>query len=138
MDNSLAQMIEQCAKSAHAGTFSFGDAVGILMSLGVESYYADYRLLTVTYYLHNDATYTFKLQPPDTKIAQAFDVQALQAAIRGAQRGEVNYPQFIKLAMAAGCVSYSVWIAGRHVSYFGRRGEMHIEPFPDKSSDHRA
>ncbi len=131
MDDSVAQMIEQCAKSSHAGVLSFGEAVGILANLGVESYYADYRLLTVTYYLHNDSTYTFKLQAPDLKVAQLFDAQALQAAIRDAQRGEVNYPQFIQLAMAAGCVSYSVWIAGRHVCYFGRRGEVHVEPFPD-------
>ncbi len=131
MDDSVEQMIEQCAKSSHAGALSFGDAVGILASLGVESYYADYRLLAIIYYLHNDSAYTFKLQAPDLKIAQIFDARALQAAIRGAQRGEVNYPQFVQLAMAAGCVSYSVWITGRHVSYFGRRGEVHIEPFPD-------
>jgi len=24
-----------------------------------------------------------------------------------------------------------VWIAGRHVTYFGRKGEMHVEHFPN-------
>jgi uncharacterized protein YbcV (DUF1398 family) len=33
--------------------------------------------------------------------------------------------------MDAGCVGYTVWIAGRHVAYVGRRGEVHVERFPD-------
>jgi hypothetical protein len=28
-------------------------------------------------------------------------------------------------------VAYTVWIAGRHVVYLGRRGETHTERFPD-------
>ena len=67
---------------------------------------------------------------PGEQIPQDFDAQALQAAIRGAQLGEVKYPEFLKLSMAAGRVGYIVWIAGRHVTYFGRRGEVHIERFP--------
>ncbi len=31
----------------------------------------------------------------------------------------------------AGCVAYTVWVTGQHVSYFGRNGETHIERFPD-------
>ncbi len=56
---------------------------------------------------------------------------AAQAAIRGAQRAEVVYPEFLELSRAAGCVGYMVWIAGRHVSYFGRKGEVHVERFPE-------
>ena len=37
------------------------------------------------------------------------------------------YPEFLRLSRAAG---YVTWIAGRHVSYFGRRGETHVEHFP--------
>ena len=36
----------------------------------------------------------------------------------------------MRLSMLAGCVGYIVWIAGRHVTYFGHRGEQHVEPFP--------
>jgi hypothetical protein len=43
----------------------------------------------------------------------------------------VMYPEFKKLSQQAGCVGYTVWIAGRHVTYVGRRGETHIERFPD-------
>jgi hypothetical protein len=43
----------------------------------------------------------------------------------------VMYPEFKRLSQRAGCVGYVVWIAGRHVSYHGRRGEVHVERFPD-------
>jgi uncharacterized protein YbcV (DUF1398 family) len=68
---------------------------------------------------------------PDVEIAQDFDAAAVQAAIRGAQQGVVMYPQFKTLSRQAGCVGYTVWIAGRHVSYYGRKGETHVERFPD-------
>lgn len=130
MENAVKQVIEQCASDSYAGTVSFGAVVGALMQAGVESYHADYRLAATTYYMPTGATYTVPLKAPEINIPQAFDAQALQAAIRGAQQGTVKYPDFMKLSMAAGCVGYIVWIEGRHVSYFGRRGEVHIEPFP--------
>ena len=62
---------------------------------------------------------------------EAFDTNALRSAIAGAQRGAVMYPQFKRLSMAAGCIGYTVWITGRHVTYYGRHGETHVERFPD-------
>ena len=64
-------------------------------------------------------------------VADAFDAPGVKAAIRGAQQGVVMYPEFVHLTKQAGCASYVVWIAGRHVTYFGRRGETHVERFPD-------
>ena len=58
---------------------------------------------------------------PDVDITMDFDAAALQAAIRDAQQGSVMYPQFKKLSRQAGCIGYTVWIAGHHVSYFGRQ-----------------
>ena len=68
---------------------------------------------------------------PTMPIPAMLDIAALRAAIAGSQRGVVMYPQFKRLSMAAGCIGYTVWIDGRHVSYYGRRGEVHIEKFPD-------
>ncbi|WP_283150464.1 hypothetical protein [Silvimonas soli] len=67
---------------------------------------------------------------PAVSIAEAFDPQALQSAILGAQSGAVKYPEFMALTMAAGCVGYVAWIAGEQVTYMGRKGEAHIEPMP--------
>ncbi len=132
MDPSITTLIERCAKSSHEGTASFGAIVHTLIEAGVESYFADYRRRTTTYYLPSGETHSVQLASPDITIPSRFDTAAIQAAIRGAQRGEVKYPEFMQLSMAAGCIGYIVWIGGRHVTYFGRCGEVHIERFPSQ------
>lgn len=122
--------IEQCASESLAGRRSFPEVVASLAAVGVGSYFADYRRGATTYYAGEDASVTLKLPHDGPPIAQEFDAAALQATIRGAQRGEIRYPEFVRRSRAAGCVGYFVWIAGRHVSYFGARGETHIERFP--------
>ena len=63
-------------------------------------------------------------------MAQAFSDAGVDAAVRSIQRGEIQYAEFVRGTMAAGCVGYFVPIAGRHAIYFGRKGERHLEPFP--------
>lgn len=65
------------------------------------------------------------------KIYQAFNTQAVRAAIVAAQQGLVMYFEFVLLTQHAGCIGYTVWIQGRHVNYLGHCGEMHTERFPD-------
>ena len=40
------------------------------------------------------------------------------------------YPVFKELSQRAGCVAYTVWIAGRHVTYLGSRGENAYRALP--------
>ena len=122
--------INAIAHASHRGARSFGQQVGELMQLGVESYSADYRARCTIYYLHSGAVHSVALPAPSVEIPDALDAAALQAAIRGAQAGVVHYPEFMQLSMAAGCSGYIVWISGKHVSYFGRKGEVHVEHFP--------
>lgn len=122
--------IDDIVHASHSEGKSFGQQVVALMQLGVESYYADYRAQRTTFYLADGSAYAVALPVPPLGISRAFDAAALQAAIRGAQAGVVLYPEFMQLSMAAGCVGYLVWIDGKHVSYFGRQGEAHIEHFP--------
>jgi uncharacterized protein YbcV (DUF1398 family) len=128
-NDSTKQVIDECARAAHAGG-SFGDSVMRLAGAGIEAYHADYRRGELTYYLPSGATYSIALHAPDVAVASAFDADEVRASIRGAQRGEVKYPEFVRRTMLAGCVGYIVWISGRHVRYFGRKGEDHVEPFP--------
>lgn len=130
MDDTTRQTIEHCARASKDGSAHFPDIVRALVAAGVESYRADYRANATTYYLPDGSTHAVPLAPPDVAIADAFDAEALQAAIRGAQAGRVMYPEFLRLSRAAGCVGYTAWLAGRHVSYSGRRGETHVERFP--------
>jgi uncharacterized protein YbcV (DUF1398 family) len=123
-------IIDECARDSHAGTASFGAIVARLMSVGVESYFADYRRGETTYYLPTGESHSVSLHAPELPIAEAFDTGEVVAAIRGAQQGEVKYPEFVRRTMSAGCVGYFVWIAGRHVRYLGRSGQDHVEHIP--------
>lgn len=39
-------------------------------------------------------------------------------------------PEFKQLTQRVGCAGYTVWMAGRHVTYDGHAGETHVERFP--------
>jgi uncharacterized protein YbcV (DUF1398 family) len=79
----------------------------------------------------NDETLTLEGDAEPIHVGRKFDAAALRASIRGAQHGDLRYPEFRRRSMQAGCVGYTAWLAGRHVAYFGRNGEQHIERFPD-------
>ncbi|HAP26670.1 MAG TPA: DUF1398 domain-containing protein [Achromobacter sp.] len=131
MNASTHSIIRETAEASAQGRIHFDQVVGRLADAGVESYVVDFRARRTAYYLLDDQTLDIPLDAPDVAIANDFDAAALKAAILGAQRGEVMYPEFKRLSCAAGCVGYAVWIAGRHVTYFGRRGDAHDEKFPD-------
>ena len=86
--------INAIAHASHRGAMSFGQQVGELVQLGVESYYADYRARSTTYYLPSGAAHSVPLPAPSVEIPPAWDAAALQAAIRGAQAGEVHVEHF--------------------------------------------
>src|ERR1700743_3892801 len=130
MNDLIRQTIDRCAQASRDGSAHFPDIVAALAGAGVESYFADYRADATTYYLPDGSTHAVPLAPREVPIADAFDAAGIQQAIRGAQSGRVMYPEFLRLSRAAGCVGYVTWIAGRHVTYFGRRGETHVERFP--------
>ncbi|MYM40198.1 DUF1398 domain-containing protein [Duganella qianjiadongensis] len=117
-------------EKSNNGSIHFGDVIGQLMAQQVESYHVDYRSGRTTYVLPDGATADLHFAKPEHGIAAAFDGDAVRAAIRGAQQGKILYPEFKQLTQAAGCIGYTVWIAGRHVSYYGRNGESHVEHFP--------
>jgi len=130
MNSDTKEIIEACAHQSHAGLLIFPDVLERLIGVGVESYFADYRDQSTTYYLSNNEALRISMEMPQVEIPTSFDKDALVLAIRGAQSDTVRYPEFLRITMAAGCIGYLVWIAGRHVSYFGRHGEVHIEHFP--------
>jgi uncharacterized protein YbcV (DUF1398 family) len=125
------QAIEKCAHESHAGLLTFPQVLSRLIELDVESYHADYRHQSTTYYLSDNQTVCLRLPLPTINIPAAFNEVAVVHAIRGAQSDTFRYPKFLELTMAAGCIGYIVWISGRHVSYFGRQGDVHIERFPN-------
>ncbi len=131
MDKATQAVICEAANGSNQGRLHFGEVVGLLMQAGVASYFADYRTDSTTYYLADDDSIRLTGEPSGVDIAQRFDIDGIKAAIRGAQQGTVKYPEFKRLSRQAGCIGYMVWIAGRHVTYFGRNGETHVEHFPN-------
>lgn len=131
MNETTRAAIESTFVTSNQGTIHFGEVIGQLVSAGVESYHVDYRSGRTTFYLPDGSTADFSFERPIAGIAEAFDGNAMRAAILGAQQGRVMYPEFKTLSQKAGCVGYTVWIAGRHVTYLGRRGETHVERFPN-------
>lgn len=122
--------VQRCVSGSLEGRMTFPEVVGELQAVGVERYHADYcRHENIFYFPAGDShvvAYVLTEQP----IADHFSAEAIEAAIHSIQRGEISYIEFLGRTKQAGCVGYSVHIVGRKAIYFGRRGEVHIEPFP--------
>ncbi|QKM65577.1 DUF1398 domain-containing protein [Polynucleobacter tropicus] len=130
MNPNTKEVIEKCAHESHAGLLTFPEVLSRLIGASVESYFVDYRNHSTTYYLSSNEAYSVPMTMPLIEIPTSFNKEAIVSAIRGAQSDTVRYPEFLKLTMSAGCAGYMVWIAGKHVSYFGRAGDVHVEHFP--------
>lgn len=131
MPSHAHDIITSTFQDSSQGRIHFGQVIGLLASVEVESYHVDYRSGRATYFLPDGQTVDLAFERPEHGIAEAFDGDKVREAILGAQQGKVMYPTFKKLSQQAGCVGYTVWISGRQVTYFGRRGEMHVERFPN-------
>ncbi len=130
MNPNTKEAIEKCAHESHAGLLTFPEVLGRLIKVGIESYFADYRNQSTTYYFSSNEALTIPMVMPSLEIPCLFNKESLVLAIRGAQSDAVRYPEFLKLTMSAGCIGYIVWITGKRVSYLGRQGEVHVEHFP--------
>lgn len=75
-------------------------------------------------------TLTLEQAPANNQIATEFSGLAIKEVILGAQGGEVMQPEFKQRSQAVGCVGYTVWMTDRHITYYGRKGETHVERFP--------
>lgn len=131
MEQAIESIIRETLDASNEGRIHFGQVIGNLVDAGVESYSVDYRCGRVTYYMPCGETLTLELEVAKTGIALEFSASGIKSAILGAQRGEIMYPEFKRISYEAGCVGYTVWITGKHVTYYGRNGETHVENFPN-------
>lgn len=126
-------VLHECLAEAFAGRMTFPETVGRMMETGVERYDADLTRLEKTHYGADGTTH---LEPMPLTDAPAvpieFSGEGVQEAITAIQRREIDYPEFLRLVMAAGTASYSVYLNGRKAIYFGRNGDFHVEPFPSR------
>jgi uncharacterized protein YbcV (DUF1398 family) len=124
------EVMRKTLEKSEAGQQTFPEVIKALMSVGVESYHADFVRKEDTFYLSNGETHIEKMQVPDMKISEEFSPESLLTTIRAVQADQIRYPEFVPRAMAAGTTGYWVYLNGRKVVYFGRKGESHVELFP--------
>ncbi len=124
------QVIHEVHTESQAGKLIFPEVVRRLLAAGVESYFADLARSETTFYMAEGATHVEKTEHPPAAIAAEFSKAGIVVAIRGAQADTFRYPEFVRLATAAGVVGYWAFLAGKKVIYFGRKGELHVEEFP--------
>ncbi|PRQ03946.1 DUF1398 domain-containing protein [Enhygromyxa salina] len=129
MNAGQIQVIQDCARGALTGKFTFPEIIGRLAQISVERYHADYSRQEITYYLSDGDSLVVATPHPFHATAAEFSALAVEAAVRQSQRNEHSYLDFIRKTMTAGCVGYFVQITGRRVIYFGRNGESHVEHF---------
>jgi len=120
--------------ASEAGMRTFPQVIAALTGAGVEAYFADLASGTDTFYLATGETHTEKMTLPQQPIAEDFSHSQLVTTIRATQADQIRYPDFLPRAMAAGVTAYWVFLTGRKVIYFGRKGELHIEEFPGSKS----
>ncbi len=124
------QVIDALAMATQQGKMTFPQVVQGLLEVGVESYLVDFAAKQKTHYLTDGSTHTVRMILEPGPIAAEFNGTALVAAIRGAQADTVRYPEFVQRSTAAGVIGYWAFLTGKRVSYFGRKGEQHVEEFP--------
>jgi uncharacterized protein YbcV (DUF1398 family) len=122
--------IAECMTQSFADT-PFPQVIANLIGAGVRSYTADLSARRNTYYGTAGESFDEPLPLMASRpIVLTFDKGTVAATVSAIQQGRIGYAEFLQKIMAAGCASYSVFIAGRKVMYFGRDGDFHTENFP--------
>ena len=127
MDVSVA---EECTLLSDEGRISFPEVVQKLLKAQIELYYADLLAESKTYYSKNSVCTIASKEHGSRVVAEEFHAEEVKAAIRESQSAQIKYQEFLKKIRHAGVISYMVFLKGRKVIYFGRKGEQHIEQFP--------
>ncbi len=129
------KVIEETLRETEAGRKTFPECVKALLEVGVESYLVNFARMEKSSYGVNGETHVQKMSLAASPIADTFSNDEVIAAIRGAQRDEIRYPEFVKRAKAAGVEAYWAYLTGRRVVYLGRKGEIHVEEFPKAANN---
>lgn len=127
------KIIHESTALSFEGKISFPEVVQKLIGIEIERYRADLvRMEKIFYHKKGDTLVECFELDKAPQIALEFDVSKVQDAIKQIQQKSITYPEFLKRIMQAGTVSYDVYIDGKNVIYFGRKGNFHIENFPNK------
>ncbi|HEY1765353.1 MAG TPA: nuclear transport factor 2 family protein [Opitutaceae bacterium] len=126
-----ASLLDPCVSGSFAGTHTFPQVVRALGEAGAERYLSDLTLRETTYHAADGSHHRVAWPKGEAlAVADPFDPDAIGAALRSAQAGEIAYPEFLRRIAGAGVVAYTVHLKGRQALYLGRQGNVYVEPFP--------
>lgn len=123
-------LIQKTIEGSLDATMIFPQIVGLLIEEGIESYHVDIIRSENRYYKPCGESHVAKVDLIHSQPAEDFSADQVNAAVRKVQSGNSNYKNFMKEITEAGCVYYIAYLSGKKVIYFGRKGEMHVELFP--------
>lgn len=136
MNTSTRQIPEECVRDSFQNV-PFPQIVQRLMHAGFERYHADLARHEKTFYLPSGDSHTVcdperveQAGIKDQPIPEHFNPEAVRSALRAIQQQQIGYAEFLRQIMAAGTVSYFVYLAGKRVHYVGRKGDIYTEWFP--------
>ena len=125
-----AAILSETTTRSLAGSLTFPEVVQTLIVEGVESYHTDLVQKQKTFYMPNGEVHIERLDFFAPKIAEDFSEKMVIKALRAIQSKEIDYREFLNQIIAAGTTNYTVYIQGKKAIYFGRKGEFHVENFP--------
>jgi uncharacterized protein YbcV (DUF1398 family) len=131
MDTQIKNIVEECSAGSEEGRLTFPQVVMKLSEAGIERYNVDLVRHEKIFYMPDGLSYRIESHLIPTGPAQAFNKDGIVSAIRESQAQKIDYKTFCQKIADFGCVSYLVSLAGRRAVYFGRRGDSHVELFPD-------
>lgn len=108
---------------------SFPILVGTLEKMGVESYRVDLTLQATCYCMVGGEVMSESFQF-ETDIAEDFNDGEIRAAISDSRSGRLDHKEFLKRIMGAGISSYTIFLKGQKIVYYGRNGDSYIDNFP--------
>lgn len=126
------EAIKKVILGSHQATMTFPQVVQTLLAEGFEAYHVDLVRNENRYYMPNGESHVEIVAEKHAAPAADFSAAMVEKAIRSIQAGQINYREFIRQILEAGTVAYAVYLDGKRAIYFGRKGEFHVEHFPDK------
>lgn len=107
----------------------FSSLVTTLEKMGVESYRVDMAQKSTCYHMLNGEVMSESFYF-DGDVAQGFDDGEIRSAIFDIKNNYLEYKEFLKRIMDAGTASYTIFMTGRKIIFYGRNGDSYIENFP--------
>lgn len=126
------QLVNSLVQGSFSSAKTFPEIVQALVKEGFESYHVDLVRSEYRYYMPNGESHVVTADHQLDQAASDFTAAGVEAAVRASQAGQVNYQEFLKRILKAGCVYYVTYLRGKKVAYFGRDGSEHVEYFPQK------